>query len=84
MKLEDMKNMLKTYKIRSIIRSLSLFLQSKKVSFKSTLKRDHYPYDFVFIVGTMSIRLSEEEHKYLAGVYTWVGARYVFWTGVCQ
>ena len=36
------------------------------------------PYDFVFTLGTMSIRLSEKEHKDLAGVYTWLRlVRYV-------
>ena len=87
--------MLKTYKLQNMIRSLSLSLQSKQVSLKRTLTRDHCvfvsnfngqfvprrrpwyanercPYDFVFTLGTMSIRLSEEERKDLAGVYTWL------------
>ena len=33
---------------------------------------EHCPYDFVFTAGTMTNRLSDEERKYLAGVYTWM------------
>ncbi len=33
--------------------------------------KEHYPYDFNFIVGIMRIQVSEENHKVLTGGYTW-------------
>ena len=40
--------------------------------------KERCPYDFNFMVGIMRIRVSEEERKHLAGVYTWVRSdRYV-------
>ena len=32
--------------------------------------KERYPYDFVFLVETMNIRLSDLERKYLPNVYT--------------
>ncbi len=40
--------------------------------------KERCPYNFNFIVGILRMRVSEEEHKHLAGVYTWVMSdRYV-------